>query len=337
MALNVCVFGVSGYTGSKLLYYLNKHKKITIIGVFGNSKIGENLNEIYPTIKNLPKLKITDYKDFDFSKVDLVFSCLPAGLFQSKIIKNLDPNIPIIDLSGDFRLENKVTYESFYKTTHKSFDLKNKFVYGLPEINRDVIKKSKFISNPGCYPTSILIPLIPLLKKKIINTGHIIIDSKSGISGAGKKSVEENLVDELKNNFYSYSVTSHKHFPEIDQEIKKVSKKISFTFIPNLLPVFCGLQSNIYIDHKDVELNQIRDVIDSYYDGEFFIKIKKEIPVKLSEVQGTNNVLINIFEDYEKKKFLIISSIDNLIKGASGQAVQNMNLMFGFKENESLI
>ena len=337
MSLNVCVFGVSGYTGSKLLYYLNKHKKITIIGVFGNSKIGENLNEIYPTIKNLPKLKITDYKDFDFSKVDLVFSCLPAGLFQSKIIKNLDPNIPIIDLSGDFRLENKVTYESFYKTTHKSFDLKNKFVYGLPEINRDVIKKSKFISNPGCYPTSILIPLIPLLKKKIINTGHIIIDSKSGISGAGKKSVEENLVDELKNNFYSYSVTSHKHFPEIDQEIKKVSKKISFTFIPNLLPIFCGLQSNIYIDHKDVELNQIRDVIDSYYDGEFFIKTKNEKPIKLSEVQGTNNVFINIFEDYEKKKILIISSIDNLIKGAAGQAIQNMNLMFGFKESESLI
>ena len=165
MSLNVCVFGVSGYTGSKLLYYLNKHKKITIVGVFGNSKIGENLNEIHPSIKNLPKLKITNYNDFDFSKVDLVFSCLPAGLFQSKIIKNLDPNIPIIDLSGDFRLENKVKYENFYKTTHKSFDLKNKFVYGLSEINRDVIKKSKFISNPGCYPTSILIPLIPLLKK----------------------------------------------------------------------------------------------------------------------------------------------------------------------------
>ena len=142
---------------------------------------------------------------------------------------------------------------------------------------------------------------------------------------------------ELNNNFYSYSVTSHKHFPEIDQEIKKVSKKVSFTFIPNLLPIFCGLQSNIYIDHKDIELNQIREVIDSYYDGELFIKTKNKKPVKLSDVQGTNNVLINIFEDYEKKKILIISSIDNLIKGASGQAIQNMNLMFGFKENESLI
>ena len=229
------------------------------------------------------------------------------------------------------------TYEHFYKVSHRNFHLKDKFVYGLSEINRDIIKKSKFISNPGCYPTSILIPLIPLLEKKIIDSGHVIIDSKSGISGAGKKSVENNLSEELKDNFYSYSVTSHKHFPEIDQEIKKFNNEISFTFLPNLLPIFCGLQSNIYIDHKDIELNQIREVIDSYYDGELFIKTKNKKPTKLSDVQGTNNVLINIFEYYEKKKILIISSIDNLIKGASGQAIQNMNLMFGFKENESLI
>ena len=337
MSLNVCIFGVSGYTGSKLLYYLNKHKKITVVGVFGNSRIGESLSQMHPDIKNLSELKITNYYDFDFSKVDLIFSCLPAGLFQSKIIENLDPNIPIIDLSGDFRLENKRTYEKFYEMSHKNFHLRDKFVYGLTEINRDVIKKSKFISNPGCYPTSILIPLIPLLKHDVINSGHIIIDSKSGMSGAGKKSVENNLLAELKNNFYPYSVTSHKHFPEIDQEIKKVNKKVSFTFVPNLLPIFCGLQSNIYIDHKDFELNEIREVIDSYYDGELFIKTKNKKPAKLSEVQGTNNVFINIFEDYEKKKILIISSIDNLVKGAAGQAIQNMNLMFGFKESESLI
>jgi N-acetyl-gamma-glutamyl-phosphate reductase len=337
MSLNVCIFGVSGYTGSKLLYYLNKHKKITVVGVFGNSKIGESLSQMHPDIKNLPELKITNYYDFDFSKVDLIFSCLPAGLFQSKIIENLDPNIPIIDLSGDFRLENKRTYEKFYEMSHKNFHLIDKFVYGLTEINRDVIKKSKFISNPGCYPTSILIPLIPLLKHDVIKSGHIIIDSKSGMSGAGKKSVENRLLAELKNNFYSYCVTSHKHFPEIDQEIKKVNKNISFTFVPNLLPIFSGLQSNIYIDHTDLKLKEIREVIHNFYKGESFIKIKDEKPVKLSQVQGTNNVFINIFEDFEKKKILIISCIDNLIKGAAGQAIQNMNLMFGFKESESLI
>ena len=337
MSINVCIFGVSGYTGSTLLKLLNKHRFVNVIGVFGEKTLGHKLRSLFPNLQNLPNITITDFKKFNFTNVDLVFSCLPPGLFQSKIIKNLDPNISIIDLSGDFRLENKIIYESFYETSHKSFNLKDKFVYGLSEINRDVIKKSKFISNPGCYPTSILIPLIPLLEKKVINSGHIVIDSKSGVSGAGKRRVEENLSTELNNNFYSYSVTSHKHFPEIDQEIKKVSKKVSFTFIPNLLPIFCGLQSNIYIDHKDIELNQIREVIDSYYDGELFIKTKNKKPVKLSDVQGTNNVLINIFEDYEKKKILIISSIDNLIKGASGQAIQNMNLMFGFKENESLI
>ena len=141
MSLNVCIFGVSGYTGSKLLYYLNKHKKITVVGVFGNSKIGESLSQMHPDIKNLPKLKITNYYDFDFSKVDLIFSCLPAGLFQSKIIENLDPNIPIIDLSGDFRLENKRTYEKFYEMSHKNFHLRDKFVYGLTEIQQRCNKK----------------------------------------------------------------------------------------------------------------------------------------------------------------------------------------------------
>ena len=252
---------------------------------------------------------------------------IPHGKFRKGAFKN------------DYYLNRIETphQDMFFEVFNTTMDFPSEFVYGLTEINRDLIKKSKFISNPGCYPTSILIPLIPLLKYNIVNAGHVIIDSKSGMSGAGKKSVEDNLKLQLNNNFYSYSVTSHKHFPEIDQEIKKVNKKISFTFVPNILPIFCGLQSNIYINQKDLKLKEIKEAIDSYYDGEFFIKTKNEKPVQLSEVQGTNNVFINIFEDYEKKSFLIISSIDNLIKGAAGQAIQNMNLMFGFKENESLV
>ena len=225
MSLNVCIFGVSGYTGSKLLFYLIKHKHINISAVFGQNSIGKNLTELFPNISELSDLKITSFNDFKFENVDLIFSCLPHGKFQNNIISNLDLNIPIIDLSGDFRLEDKMIYEDFYNIKHKNFNLKKKFVYGLSEVYRNQISEAKYICNPGCYPTSILIPLIPLLKEKVIKSGHIIIDSKSGVSGAGKKLVETNLFSELNNNFYSYSVEKHKHFPEINQELMKINEK----------------------------------------------------------------------------------------------------------------
>ena len=246
-------------------------------------------------------------------------------------------NIPIIDLSGDFRLEDKMIYEDFYNIKHKNFNLKKKFVYGLSEVYRNQISKAKYICNPGCYPTSILIPLIPLLKEKVIKSGHIIIDSKSGVSGAGKKLVETNLFSELNNNFYSYSVEKHKHFPEINQELMKINKKVSFTFIPHLLPVFSGLQSNIYIDYDGDKIKDIQNVLLNYYSKEPFVKLNFKDPEKLSNVQGTNNISINVFSDYEKKRIMIISCLDNLIKGAAGQAIQNMNIMFNFRETEALL
>ena len=337
MPLNVCIFGVSGYTGSKLLFHLIKHKHVNILAVFGQNSIGKNLTELFPNISESSDLKITSFNDFKFENVDLIFSCLPHGKFQNNIISNLDLNIPIIDLSGDFRLEDKMIYEDFYNIKHKNFNLKKKFVYGLSEVYRNQISKAKYICNPGCYPTSILIPLIPLLKEKVIKSGHIIIDSKSGVSGAGKKLVETNLFSELNNNFYSYSVEKHKHFPEINQELMKINKKVSFTFIPHLLPVFSGLQSNIYIDYDGDKIKDIQNVLLNYYSKEPFVKLNFKDPEKLSNVQGTNNISINVFSDYEKKRIMIISCLDNLIKGAAGQAIQNMNIMFNFRETEALL
>jgi|TARA_B100000287_G_scaffold360431_1_gene352836 N-acetyl-gamma-glutamyl-phosphate reductase len=337
MPINVCIFGVSGYTGSKLLFHLIKHKHVNILAVFGQNSIGKNLTELFPNISESSDLKITSFNDFKFENVDLIFSCLPHGKFQNNIISNLDLNIPIIDLSGDFRLEDKTIYEDFYNIKHKNFNLKKKFVYGLSEVYRNQISKAKYICNPGCYPTSILIPLIPLLKEKVIKSGHIIIDSKSGVSGAGKKLVETNLFSELNNNFYSYSVEKHKHFPEINQELMKINKKVSFTFIPHLLPVFSGLQSNIYIDYDGDKIKDIQNVLLNYYSKEPFVKLNFKDPQKLSNVQGTNNISINVFSDYEKKRIMIISCLDNLIKGAAGQAIQNMNIMFNFGETEALL
>ena len=339
MSLNICIFGVSGYTGSKLLELLCKHSKVNISGVFGDQSIGSNLKDVFPKINKVPNIKISNYLDFNFSNIDLVFSCLPHGEFQKKVIKHLDPKLSIIDLSGDFRLNNFSDYELFYETKHKSEGFQKKFVYGLCEVYKKEISKSKFIANPGCYPTSILIPVLPLIEKGLVKSeSHIIIDSKSGVSGAGKKPKIENLFTELNNNFFSYGIFSHRHYPEIDQQLKKFNERISFSFIPHLLPVFSGLQSTIYMDKGKNECNDYVNTLKAFYKDCRFINFfeNDKIP-KLSDIKNTNNVALKIFEDYSKNKIVIISCIDNLVKGAAGQAIQNMNLMNGFDEQESLI
>ncbi len=338
MSLNVCIFGVSGYTGSKLLEYLCKHKNVKILGVFGKKSKGIGLEKLFPNIDNLPKIKISDYREFKFDNVDLIFSCLPHGEFQNSVINNLDPKIAIIDLSGDFRLKSAKDYEKFYKIKHKSPNFLKKFTYGLSEINKKEIVNSKFISNPGCYPTSILLPLIPLLKNNMIDKSHIVIDSKSGISGAGKKPKNKELLSEIKENFFSYNIFSHRHFPEILQEIKVFSTSVSFSFIPHLLPIFSGIHSTLYIEKKKYSSNDISKVLKDYYKDSYFISLydNEKIP-KVNDVKNTNKIALKVFEDYSGKRIIILSCIDNLVKGAAGQAIQNMNLMNGFDERESLI
>ena len=337
MTINVCIFGVSGYTGSTLLKLLNKHKNVNLVGVFGYTSVGKKIQDLFPNLLNLPDIEIGNYKNFDFEKTDLIFSCLPHGQFQKEVFANLNYKKSIIDLSGDFRLDTKSEYETFYKCKHNNFSQKKDFVYGLTEINREQIRSSKFIANPGCYPTSILIPLIPLLKEKIKSQVHIVVDSKSGVSGAGKVLNEQNLFSELSNNFFSYGIGDHKHYPEIMQEIRKENSGVTLTFIPHLLPIFSGIQSNIYFDSQIIDAEGVFDTLKNFYQNEIFVRIFKNKIPKLSEVQNTNYIRIGVFSDLSKKKTIIISTIDNLVKGAAGQAIQNMNLMFGFNESESLM
>ena len=337
MNINVCVFGVSGFTGAKLLYFLNQHTKVKLKGVFGKSTEGSSIKKIYPELDKFQDLIVSDYKKFDFKNIDLIFSCLPHGEFQKEIFNKLDPKIAIIDLSGDFRLKNTDEYELFYEKKHVLKNKKNKFVYGLSELNQEEIVNSKYIANPGCYPTSILIPILPLIKTKLLKNCHLIINSKSGYSGAGRKPKNRNLFKELENNFFSYNVDKHKHFAEINQEIKRYNKNVTFTFIPHILPIFSGIQSNIFLDAKNISASTVVNELKAYFKKEPFIKITSGEPPKLSDVQNTNNILIKVFDDFLKKKVIIISCLDNLVKGAAGQAIQNMNLMFGFKQTTSLI
>jgi len=337
MLINVCIFGVSGYTGSKLLYFLDKHPNVNVAGAFGNNSIGRKLGEILPNLQNCSNTKITDFKKFNFNQIDLIFSCLPHGEFQESVIKHLSTKVSIIDLSGDFRLNSKKEYEDFYNCIHKSMNLRKKFTYGLSEINRENIKKSKFIANPGCYPTSILIPIIPLIKEKYLEIEDFVIDSKSGVSGAGKKALTQNLFSELSGNFFSYGIKKHKHYPEIKQEINSINDKVTLTFIPHLLPVISGIQSTIYFEKKK-KLSEYKKVLKEYYKDDHFIKILKDSDIPtLNNVKDTNYLHMNVFSDQSQKRIVILSCIDNLIKGAAGQAVQNMNLMFDFNENEALL
>lgn len=336
MKINVSIFGVSGYTGTQLLSLLVNHKNVNIIGVFGNKTQGKRLSELFPLINNIPDIKVSDYRKFDFKGCDLVFLCLPHSKSQL-LIKSLK-SCKIIDLSADFRIRDEKKYKIWYERGHQDKKMLKNFIYGLPEINRKKIKKSSYIANPGCYPTSVLVPLIPLFKEKIIEEQSIIIDSKSGVSGAGKKPSVEKLFFEINENFYAYNVDKHRHLGEIEQEIKLYKKTINITFTPHLLPVSRGILSTIYIKDCGKNFMKVQKFLKKYYLNDFFVKFMPEGKVpSLRMVNGTNNILISFFQDFNKKNIIIITCIDNLIKGAAGQAIQNMNIMFGFDEKESLV
>lgn len=336
MGIKVSIFGVAGYTGAQLLSILTNHSEIYIDAVFGNKTVGMSLPEIFQKNTNVPQKKIISHRDYNFKNSDLVFSCLPHG--ESQKILN-DINGPkVIDLSADYRFDDISLYNAVYNIKHKSKKKNSAFLYGLPELNSNLIKKANFVSNPGCYPTSILIPIIPILKSNIINKKlDIFVDSKSGISGAGKKVTEQKQFMNLNQNFYPYNVCTHRHQYEIEQEMNKICKNFSMTFLTHLLPISRGLQSTIFIKNLNIEANDLRGFFLEYFKNFTFVKILGENQnPEISKVVGTNLISFAIYENKKNNTIIIISVIDNLIKGASGQAVQNMNLMFGLKEDEGL-
>ena len=339
MKIKVTIFGVSGYTGEQLLRILHNHKNVEIVAVFGEKTKGKYLNELFPFIKDLPKIKISDFENFNFKKIDLIYSCLPHSNFY-KIIKNLRGlnNLKIIDLSADFRLKDPLDFKNWYGKKHTSSKYLKEFTYGLSEINRDLIRNSNFIANPGCYPTSVLIPLIPLAKYGFFDDKiNIIVDSKSGLSGAGKSPSESKLFTEVNENFTAYNIAGHRHYAEMKQELSLISKNIDITFVPHLIPISRGILSSIYIKGKNFDIIKINEVLSKFFKEDNFINFLNDryIP-KINDVRGTNNLNFAIFNEKRTSTLILISCIDNLIKGAAGQAVQNMNIMFGIEESEGL-
>jgi N-acetyl-gamma-glutamyl-phosphate reductase len=336
--LNVLIAGSTGYIGVQLIKLLIKHSGVNIKYLCGNQSVGKKISSYEKTLNSKKLPQIVKFNKLYLKDVDLIFTALPNG--EAQVISNhLLRKNTLIDLSADFRLDKASEYLKWYKQKHKSIKNIKKSIYSLPEITGKKIKNYNIIGCPGCYPTSILLALIPLIKKNLIKTENVIIDSKSGYSGAGravhKKYKDKNLYQSLS----SYGVGFHRHNSEIQQEIDNHSKKkFTFTFTPHLTPMFRGILSTIYLDlNKGVNIKKLEKALNKQYLKSRFVKIlKQDTLISTNDVINTNNCYLSICKTKYKNRVIILSAIDNLIKGGAGQAIQNMNLKFNFPETKGL-
>ena len=337
-SLKIAIAGATGYVGIQWIKILSKHPKSKIVYLCAQKSIGKKITLFDKNIKKkLPR--ISKLENIDWKKIDIIFTALPNGEAQ-KIAKTIPQNVRLIDLSADFRLKNFKEYKRWYGISHNCKNLINKSVYGITEFSRKELKNKKIISCPGCYPTSVQIPLIPLIKKNMIKTNNIIIDSKSGYSGAGKNIKKKFNFKNLFNSVSAYCIGKHRHMAEIDQELSKISKKkIKVFFTPHLIPMFRGILSTIYVEtNNKISAKKIYSVLKRFHKKNYFIKIKKfNTNIGTGEVINTNYCKLTVCNDRKKNRVIIVSVIDNLVKGASGQAVQNMNVAFNLRESTGLI
>lgn len=338
MGIRAAIIGASGYTGAELVRLLYHHPDAEIVALAADKSAGQPMGAIYPHLAphNLPPLvKVTE---IDWKKADVVFCCLPHAASQ-EIIKSLPGHLKIIDLSADFRLSDVDMYAKWYGHAHQALELQKEAVYGLSEIYREKVKKARLVANPGCYPTSATLPLVPLLKAGIITADGIVIDSKSGISGAGRSEKLPNLFCEVNESVKAYGVCNHRHLPEIEQTLTDVAgQEVLVQFTPHIIPMSRGMMSDIYVKLAPGKtVADIRKTLENTYKNEPFVGIAPEgYAPTTREVSGTNMCLIGVFKGRIANTAVLVSVIDNLIKGASGQAVQNMNIMFGIEETAGL-
>jgi len=338
-SLNIAIVGATGYVGLELVNILSRHPKVKISYLCAQKNIGKSINSFDKRIKkkNLPK--ISKIENINWEKIKILFTALPNGEAQ-RLATYIPKKIKIIDLSADFRLNSSESYKRWYGKNHRCKDLIKKSIYAITEFKKKSIKDYRIISCPGCYPTSIQLPLIPLIQTNLIKNKNIIIDSKSGYSGAGKNIKKKFTFKNLFNSVSAYGLGFHRHVGEIEQELSKASqKKINIFFTPHILPMFRGILSTIYLEpNKNVNAYKVYKFLKKYHKGNFFIRLAKfNSKIGTGEVMNTNFCKISVCESRNKDKIIILSVIDNLIKGASGQAVQNMNVSYNLKESTGLI
>jgi N-acetyl-gamma-glutamyl-phosphate reductase len=337
--LKVAIIGATGYTGRETAAILARHPYAKPYYLTSETFAGQRLDEVYPQFRSLLELPLEKMDLAKVAECDFIFSALPHGLSMDTVPDLLKSGKKVVDLSGDFRLKDSSLYPAWYGYEHRFTDYLAKSVYGIPEINRGVIGNAQLVANPGCYPTSVLLALKPLLAEGAVETEDIIVDAKSGVSGAGRSPKQPFHFPECTENFKAYRVPGHQHTPEIEQELSSVAGvPITLTFTPHLVPMVRGILSTIYLRvNSNLSEDALWAIYEKHYKQEPFIRLlpSPELP-ETKHVSGTNFCDIAIRLDKRTGRLIVLSTIDNLVKGAAGQAVQNMNIMMGWPEEAGL-
>ena len=338
--IKVGIIGATGYAGSELVRILLGHKDVEIKWYGSRSYIYKKYASIYQNFFQLVDANcMDDNMEVLADQVDVIFTATPQGLCASLVNEEILSKVKIIDLSADFRIKDVKVYEEWYKLEHKSPQFIEEAVYGLCEINREDVKKARLVANPGCYTTCSILTCYPLVKEGIIDPNTIIVDAKSGTSGAGRGAKVDNLFCEVNENMKAYGVATHRHTPEIEEQLGYAcGEKITINFTPHLVPMNRGILATAYASlKKDVTYEEVKAIYDKYYADEKFVRVlEKDVCPQTKWVEGSNYVDVNFKIDPRTNRIIMMGAIDNLVKGAAGQAVQNMNLMFGLKESEGL-
>jgi len=334
--LKIGIVGGTGYTGVELLRLLAEHPENRVEVITSRSNAGTAVADVFPNLRGKFDIKFSEPDVDSYQNCDLVFFATPNGVAMGQAKALLDKGIKLIDLAADFRIQDIETWEKWYGEAHACPSLVEQAVYGLPELNRDAIKTASLVANPGCYPTSVILALLPLLQNGLIQPSSIIADCKSGISGAGRNANVATTYSELSESVKAYAVTGHRHLPEIRQILQSINNEAELVFVPHLMPMIRGLHATVYADANNTDTN-IQQVFEKFYRDEPFVDV---MPVgshpETRSVRGANHCRIAVHYLATSKKYVVLAVIDNLVKGAAGQAIQNMNLMFGLNETTGL-
>ena len=334
------IIGATGYAGAELVRLLLGHKDVEIKWYGSRSYVDQAYASIYQNMFQLVDEKcLDDNMEAMADQVDVIFTATPQGLCASLVNENVLSKVKIIDLSADFRIKDVNVYEKWYGIEHKAPQYIGEAVYGLCEVNREKIKQARIIANPGCYPTCSFLSIYPCVKEGLIDPNTIIIDAKSGTSGAGRGAKVDNLFCEVNENIKAYGVAGHRHTPEIEEQLSYAAgEPVLINFTPHLVPMQRGILVTAYASlKKDVTYEEVKAVYDKYYDKEYFVRVlNKDVCPQTRWVEGSNFVDVNFKIDPRTKRIIMMGAMDNLVKGAAGQAVQNMNLLFGLDEKTGL-